>query len=126
MVANYPYFGLPNYMRYVNSNYCSPNDVKPRIVEPCKRFDMPNSRQYYQSFYNKKKSAYSANSQKRNFSPAKAKLENCKTCDSPVFSLLGIDLYFDDVLLVLIIFFLYTENVNDPYLFITLVLLLLT
>lgn len=41
-------------------------------------------------------------------------------------NLLGIRLQFDDILLILIIYFLYTEGVKDIYLFIILILLLLT
>ena len=52
------------------------------------------------------------------------KLENNKLTlisDVPVTNL-----YYDDVLILCILFFLYNEKVNDPYLFFTLVLLLLT
>lgn len=41
-------------------------------------------------------------------------------------NILGIKLYFDDILLILLIYFLYTEGVKDIYLFFTLILLLLT
>ncbi len=43
-----------------------------------------------------------------------------------VFEILGIKLYFDDLLLICLIFFLYNEGVQDQYLFIILVMLLLT
>ena len=38
----------------------------------------------------------------------------------------GIKLYFDDLLLICLIFFLYNEGVKDKYLFISLILLLLS
>lgn len=41
-------------------------------------------------------------------------------------NLFGIDLFFDDILLILLIYFLYTEGVKDIYLFFVLILLLLT
>lgn len=41
-------------------------------------------------------------------------------------NILGIDLFSDDILLILIIYFLYTEGVKDIYLFIVLILLLLS
>lgn len=57
----------------------------------------------------------------------KPKKEKTKQQESPpLFSFFGINLYFDDVLILCILFFLYNEKVNDPYLFFTLVLLLLT
>lgn len=45
---------------------------------------------------------------------------------SPIFNLFGLNIYFDDVLLICVIFFLYNENVDDPSLFFALVLLLLS
>lgn len=43
----------------------------------------------------------------------------------PMFHLLGLNIYFDDILIICILFFLYNEEVNDPYLFLILVLLLM-
>ena len=40
--------------------------------------------------------------------------------------IMGIRLYFDDLLLIGIIFFLYNEKIEDNYLFISLILLLLS
>ena len=45
---------------------------------------------------------------------------------NPMFELFGIQLYFDDILLISLIFFLYTEGVQDQFLFIALILLLLS
>ena len=49
-----------------------------------------------------------------------------KPPDSVWFDLFGIKLYFDDILLICLIFFLYNEGVQDQYLFIALILLLLS
>lgn len=46
--------------------------------------------------------------------------------EESLFEIFGIKLYFDDILLVCLIFFLYDEGVKDQYLFIALVLLLLS
>lgn len=46
--------------------------------------------------------------------------------DDKVFEILGIKLHFDDILLICLIFFLYNEGVKDEYLFIALILLLLS
>lgn len=43
-----------------------------------------------------------------------------------IFEIFGIKLYFDDILLICLIFFLYNEGVQDQYLFIVLILLLLS
>lgn len=42
------------------------------------------------------------------------------------FEIFGLKLYFDDILIICILFFLYTEKVHDDELFICLILLLLT
>lgn len=46
--------------------------------------------------------------------------------DNYYFELFGLNLYFDDVLLICLIFFLYQEGVQDEELFISLILLLLS
>ena len=46
--------------------------------------------------------------------------------NSQVFSILGITLHFDDILIVCLLFFLYSEGVQDEMLFMALILLLLT
>ncbi len=56
----------------------------------------------------------------------KNNLENRNQTESFLFDLFGLKLYFDDILLICLIFFLYTEGVKDESLFITLILLLLT
>lgn len=46
--------------------------------------------------------------------------------EKPVFELFGIQLFFDDILLISLIFFLYNEGVKDQSLFVALILLLLS
>lgn len=43
----------------------------------------------------------------------------------PVFNLLGINLYFDDILILCLLFFLYTEQANDFSLYLALIFLLM-
>lgn len=43
-----------------------------------------------------------------------------------LFDLFGIKLYFDDILILSLLFFLYTEGVKDYWLFISLLLLLIS
>lgn len=47
-------------------------------------------------------------------------------CDTQYFDILGIRLYFDDILILCLLLFLYQEEVNDQLLFIALLLLLLS
>lgn len=51
---------------------------------------------------------------------------NTSSENKDFFEILGIKLYYDDILLISIIFFLYSEGVDDSELFITLILLLLS
>ena len=178
MVANYPYFGLPNYMNYMNPN------VLKNIQPPKQEFSNPQPHFQAQSNFQNKSSIYTnpyyfnknrscsrisadtyknslagntynykqvntnkhssnfktttnnsqissnSNRYKSNFQPSASmhsKKEKAKQQEPPpLFSFLGINLYFDDVLILCILFFLYNEQVNDPYLFFTLILLLLT
>ena len=46
--------------------------------------------------------------------------------DSDHINIFGRDLYFDDILIILLLYFLYTQGVKDIYLFIVLILLLLS
>ena len=46
--------------------------------------------------------------------------------DDVLFEIFGLKLFYDDVLLICLIFFLYQEGVEDQYLFIALILLLLS
>lgn len=43
-----------------------------------------------------------------------------------IFELFGIKIFFDDILIICILFFLYEEGIQDEFLFISLVLLLLS
>lgn len=50
--------------------------------------------------------------------------EKVKQSES-LFEIFGINIYFDDLLIICILFFLYKEGIQDEYLFIALILLLL-
>ena len=108
--TSYPYY--KNYNNYNRNNYwnnqsvhnkfqnnnLTNNDAKP----------LPDSTENHKFKNN-------SNSEKNNKS---SKLDH--------IDILGIDLYFDDILLILLIYSLYTEGVKDIYLFFVLILLLLT
>lgn len=46
--------------------------------------------------------------------------------DNTIFEILGVKVHFDDLLILCILLFLYQEKINDDYLFISLILLLLS
>lgn len=55
------------------------------------------------------------------------KSKECNSDSEPVlFEVLGIKFYFDDILLICILLFLIQEGIHDEYLFISLILLLLS
>lgn len=51
--------------------------------------------------------------------------QNKKESNTDYIDILGIKLKFDDILLILLLYFLYLENVKDTYLYFILILLLL-
>lgn len=53
-------------------------------------------------------------------------IESSKDSSEPCLDIFGIHLYFDDILIICLLFFLYQENVNDQLLFVALLLLLLS
>lgn len=106
MTYNYPYF-YPS-RRYSNYNY--------------------NYYKYYQPTYSQsRKKKIEEDLCKKEEKP---KLDPCNSnCDNEsreFFEIFGIKLFFDDILLMCLIFFLYNEGVKDQYLFISLILLLLS
>ena len=60
----------------------------------------------------------------KNFS--KSKNSKNDEYDNEIIEILGIKLHQDDILLICLIFFLYQEGVKDEFLFIVLILLLLS
>ena len=109
MMFHYPYF--PYYNRYTRYGYSYPgvNINHSFLKKPLSSFDSTNSRV------------------KKEEPKEDTQIEKEKEDASPVFfNLFGIELHFDDILLICLIFFLYSEGVEDQSLFIALILLLLS
>ena len=101
---------------------------------------------YYRNYYNRnkvnsnyeepKQSTTSSTSRKdssfdeKSFSDNDNNTNNYRNDDcifgTDYFEIFGLKLYFDDILLICLIFFLYNEGVEDKMLFLSLVLLLLS
>ena len=107
MLYNFPFFNFPRRYYYTPQTIYrnSPNTYKPNINNDNTETDDES----------KDTSLTNDNSQNRYYNDYK-----------PMFEIFGIQLYFDDILLICLIFFLYTEGVQDEYLFIALILLLLS
>lgn len=110
MAYSYPYFYSPT-RRYTNYNYRYPN--------------------YYGKIYNPptKEVTKRKEQEKKAIISNKIESEEERSCEEEsreCFEIFGIKLFFDDILLICLIFFLYNEGVKDQYLFISLILLLLS
>lgn len=108
-IFHYPFFYNPNYYNRFKNYNRRPN---------------PNSNSSYSSPSSHKEVDYKPVD---NVSSDENKKNNSKSNnDNYFFELFGLKLYFDDILLICLIFFLYQEGVRDDELFISLVLLLLS
>lgn len=107
MMFNFPYFSMPYSNRYSRYGYKYP-------YYSYKNMNRPNTNNYVNN-----KNDNCSNNYKKDDSFTESN-------DSPLFQLFGINLYFDDILLICLIWFLYNEGVKDQELFIALILLLLS
>lgn len=108
MIFNNPY----KYQQYYNNYYKNFNKQNGNLLKP----------------YN---TVPTLTSQDKNFNVANNLNDNLskktnKSNDTEYIDILGIKLRYDDILLILLIYFLYSENVKDMYLFFILILLLLS
>lgn len=100
-----PFFSFPNYMNYSRYPYGYSN---------------------YPRYSNNKNFHINYDNSKSNPNTTKSKPSKEISEDRNCFEIMGIKLYFDDILLICLIFFLYSEGVQDEMLFLALVLLLLS
>ena len=97
-------------------------------------FFPPYSPMHYRHSFSKTSSSHNTNHFTNNsFSDIPSKNDSTVSQDyssttshSQYFEIFGIRLYFDDILILCLLFFLYQEDVNDQLLFIALLLLLLS
>lgn len=101
----FPFFRRPYY--YYQNRYVDP------------RFYQEKQRQAYLHNENKEKENVAINNTSQT-------TRNNGQNDEPAFEIFGIKLYFDDILIIALIFFLYNEGVKDNFLFISLILILLS
>lgn len=109
------YYRYPLY-RYPYQMKSSPK-YSPKVSYPSNQnMNQPHNTSLQKEFSNNEKENRLQNS----------KTDTTRTSESALFEVFGIKLYFDDILLICLIFFLYNEGVQDQYLFISLILLLLS
>lgn len=97
-----------------------------------------NYRKNYYSFpyvpsmphINPKQNIHVVEKNKQDYKPKNIpEIKECKSDDvnyDQYFEIFGLKLYFDDLLILILLFFLYKEDVKDNYLYIVLFLLLLS
>ena len=109
MMYGYPFFSFPRFRKYYpygyNNSYYTSQAFNGNL------HNLPSN-------YNEK--ALHKEEQQSNYK------KNEATNDAPLFEVFGLKLYFDDILIISLIFFLYQEGVQDQYLFTALILLLLS
>ena len=128
-MPNFPFFRLPftNFYSPFYSNYNYYNRKNNLYKKDNPNINCENSKQknnvHKNNVYNNKKSP------KYNSSPFDLVSDfingNTKN-DEPLFEILGIELYLDDIIILGLLFILYKEGVKDEMLFLALILLLLT
>lgn len=107
-MGNFPFFHSPynNYYYRYYPNYNMNHNSIQKNVENTDNFSTVD------------KENVSDNTRRKN--------EKKNDLEQPIFEILGISIYLDDLIILGLLFFLYTENVQDEILFITLILLLLS
>lgn len=111
----YPQFPPRPYMHY-------PQSINHQKSNSSTSTNRPNHKQP-NNFYNNSTNYYKKEKMPTSTETASS---NNNDDDNSIFEIFGIKLHSDDILLICLIFFLYKEGVKDEYLFISLILLLLS
>lgn len=93
-----------------------PKNSPKHFQQPYNNFNMNQTVSSFQTFQAKAEETETISSPTANKTPS----------ESPIWEIMGIKIYFDDLLIICILLFLYQEGIQDQYLFISLILLLLS
>lgn len=116
-MPKHPYMGFPfpynrNLLKtphnFPNTNFYKTSDLNQFSNKEILKYDHAYEPKHQETIFNKEKNKSNNNN------------------DNYLFDLFGLKLYTDDVLLVSLIYFLYSEGVKDESLFVVLILLLLS
>ena len=130
-MVNFPFFPF-SYRNYYNMYYprnnkfSSQNSLQnenqsQKLENKENEIESVNLQTTKRSFRHKKKSSKYNPFANFNFSPLFS-----SSLEEPILEILGMNLYLDDLIIIGLLFFLYTEGVQDEILFIILILLLLS
>lgn len=113
MLYHYPFYRFPYYAK---------GNFYPNYNSPSTKHNV-NSTAYNKDYVNIKQ-----NNKQAKFTDNLAQNSTCvqeKTnTDTDVFNFFGLELHFDDILIIFLLIFLYKEETDDMYLYIALLLLL--
>ncbi len=122
MMFRYPYFmarpPFMNYRMYSNGLYSN------KKFDPSHKEDLSHLEKNSKPTKQKEEKASSSIAIAEN-SPRNQKKENPEE-DPEILNIFGVSLHTDDILIIGLLIFLYIEEVDDPYLFVCLILLLLS
>lgn len=124
-ISRFPFFNNPYYYNragYYNANYYK-NSYNGGNYKNKEYYTYKNNVSQNTQNIEKKESK---NPKNEDNSSKKNNQKSSINMDNYFFELFGLKLYFDDILLICLIFFLYEEGVKDDELFISLILLLLS
>lgn len=129
-MGNFPFFGFP-YNRYYYNNYRGTyphfnNNSNTNSVSFATMKNEAKSLEHVDNFSNSVNSTDSTNLTDSTNNKNSENRKISSNIDEPIFEILGISLYLDDIIILCLLFFLYTEGVQDELLFIVLILLLLS
>lgn len=112
------------YKPYSSTNFRRPSDTsKYYPVEDKSSLD---ANSHEDNFSQKDSSKEKKSSRYYSFGPIHFKTPFFNDIEEPIFEILGIELYLDDIIILGLLFFLYQEGVQDEILFISLILLLIS
>ncbi len=107
----------PPYYRYYRPHASIPPKAPPPMTPPEETPDITST---------DSSSTKQEENRHYSFGPIQFKNPFFSDLEEPIFEILGIQLYLDDIIILGLLFFLYQEGVQDEMLYIALILLLLS
>ena len=111
-----------NYYRYYRPPYFHTNLPKPLDGPSSESREIKEDNQEH----NKTTKDSKKTSRYNSFGPINFKNPFFNDIEEPIFEILGIELYLDDIIILGLLFFLYQEGVQDEMIYIALILILIS
>lgn len=111
------------YRPYSSANFKNPPDISNHYPIEDKS---PNEEDLHEESSAKMSDKEKNSSRYYSFGPIHFKNPIFDDIEEPIFEILGIQLYLDDIIILGLLFFLYREGVQDEMLYISLILLLIS